>query len=343
MARPHRALAALPGGPGQQAREYRRAAQGDHGGHGDAGARLRGWNVTGYPATASAPRPSSHRWARVHAASIGRAPRLVTNNSRPPAARPAAPTAAGGAPAGARVLAVPVVPHSAAAVRMAVDPDSGARRARGRATRGEREGLEAARERSETRGEACSDTVVISVIRMSQGLDSKSGARACRRRPASGPGLRSGCQSGEEASGRVRPVGARRRQDERASASSPVDGAASEPGMSSRNKASVPPDSYGRAGAARPGLPGSAGQATSLGPVWPGDAVGTDMRDCIAVRPPGRAGWCDPGRSAPPGLRQPGNPQVRSRMLTTCRSDGAGWYRRIPAHGSIRRPRAPER
>src|SRR5215472_14319230 len=74
----------------------------------------------------------------------------------PPAARPAAPTAAGGAPAGASVLAVPVVPHSAAAVRMAAGPDSGAWCACGRARRGERKkerkGRDAAREGAETRG-----------------------------------------------------------------------------------------------------------------------------------------------------------------------------------------------
>ena len=127
----------------------------------------------------------------------------------------------------------------------------------------------------------------------------------------------SGCQSGEEASSRVRPVRRTAAAGRRASASSPVDGAASEPGMSSRNKASVPPDSYGRAGAARPGLLARAGQATSLGPVWPGDAVGTDMRDCTrrSVRP-GRAGWCDPGRSAQPDCGSRGTRRCGSEPLT---------------------------
>src|SRR5690348_11210528 len=64
----------------------------------------------------------------------------------------------------------------------------------------------------------------------------------------------SGRQSREVASGRVRPVRRTVAAGRRASASSPVDGAASEPGMSTRNKASVPPDSYAHAGAARAGL-----------------------------------------------------------------------------------------
>src|SRR5262249_39378286 len=68
-------------------------------------------------------------------------PRLVRNSNRPPAARPAAPIAVGGAPAGARVLAVPVVPHSTDAARIASGPvrappprrgAAGARRARTR-------------------------------------------------------------------------------------------------------------------------------------------------------------------------------------------------------------------
>src|SRR5262249_22726259 len=97
-----------------------------------------------------------------------RAPRLVRNSNRPPAARPAAPIAAGGAPAGARVLAVPVVPHSTDAARIAsgpvgappprrgaAGPGAGGSRPGGRGRRGRVEGRGAgradARARAETR------------------------------------------------------------------------------------------------------------------------------------------------------------------------------------------------
>ena len=114
----------------------------------------------------------------------------------------------------------------------------------------------------------------------------------------------------------MRPVRRTAAAGRRASASSPVDGAASEPGMSSRNKASVPPDSYGRAGAARPGLLARAGQATSLGPVWPGDAVGTDT--AVVRRPRWPAGLVEPAEAAAgePAAR---NPQPR---LTDARRRG---------------------
>src|SRR5262249_51615720 len=110
------------------------------------------------------PRPSSHRCAPVQAAGSERAPRLVRNSNRPPAARPAAPIAAGGAPAGARGLAVPVGPPTTDAARVASRPGgappprpgaggAGGRRERGRRGRveGRGGGRADARARAETR------------------------------------------------------------------------------------------------------------------------------------------------------------------------------------------------
>src|SRR5260370_17809489 len=73
-----------------------------------------------YAAAAAAPAASSQRVRVPRAASSASAPprSAKRNSSRPPPMMRAAPTAAGPAPAGAKVRAVAVVPHRVAANRM---------------------------------------------------------------------------------------------------------------------------------------------------------------------------------------------------------------------------------